>query len=109
MPQPNQQTKTTQNYFCWGGIIYYYDTRSHYILSHLQATWEAGFVTLFLVCNIILNHLKEIWEKTSIFLKIKEDLNFFQMEEDLNIVLNGIFSNGRQPKTKIMQPKTMKL
>ena len=33
LPQPNQQPKTTQNNFCWGGIIFGKKTRI------ASATW----------------------------------------------------------------------
>ena len=32
----------------------------------------------FLVCDPILTHLDEIWKTTSIFLKMEDDLNFFE-------------------------------
>ena len=37
-------------------------------------------------------------------IQMKDDLIFFQTEYDLNIL-----ANGRQPKKKIMQPKTIKI
>ena len=37
-----------------------------------------------------------------IFFQIDDNLNLIQMEYDLNIL-----ANGRQPKKKIMQPKTI--
>jgi hypothetical protein len=43
----------------------------------------------FLVCNLILTQLDEIWKKTSIFLKMEDDLNFFQMEDNLNFDLGN--------------------
>jgi hypothetical protein len=45
LPQPNQQHKTKQN-------------------------TSSNLGSLFLVCNLILTHLEEIWKTTSIFLKI---------------------------------------
>ena len=35
---------------------------------------------------------------------MEDDLNLFQMEDDLNIL-----ANGRQPQNKIMQPETIKI
>ena len=32
----------------------------------------------FLVCSLILTQLEEIWKMTSIFLKLEEDINFFE-------------------------------
>ena len=67
----------------------------------------------FSVCNLILTQPDKLWKTTSIFLKIKDDLNFFQMDDDLNFVLGNIassptkwnmkedlnfFENGRQPQ-----------
>ena len=46
----------------------------------------------FSVCNLILTQLDKLWKTTSIFLKIKDDLNFFQMYDDLNFVLGNIVS-----------------
>ena len=40
----------------------------------------------FWVCNLILTQLDEIWKTTSIFLKMEDDLNYFE--------------NGRRPKKK---------
>ena len=44
---------------------------------------------------------------------MKDDLIFFQMDDNLNLIqmeydLN-ILANGRQPKKKIMQPKTIEI
>ena len=67
----------------------------------------------FSVCNLILTQLDKLWKTTSIFLKIKDDLNFLQMDDDLNFVLGNIvstqldeiwkktsifFEKGRQPQ-----------
>ena len=39
-----------------------------------------------------------------IFFQIDDNLNLIQMEYNLNVL-----ANGRQPKKKIMQPKTIKI
>ena len=46
----------------------------------------------FSVCNLILTQLDEIWKKTSIFLKMEDNLNFFQMEDNLNFALGNLGS-----------------
>jgi hypothetical protein len=55
------------------------------------ATFKAllGNPGSFSVCNLILTQLDEIWKKTSIFLKMEENLNYFQMIDDLNIDLGN--------------------
>ena len=50
---------------------------------------------------------------TLIVFQMKDNLIFFQMDDNLNLIqmeydLN-ILANGRQPKKKIMQPKTIKI
>ena len=47
---------------------------------HTKGSW-------FLVWNLILTQLYELWKTSSIFLKIEDDLNFFQMEDNLYFVL----------------------
>ena len=76
-----------------------------------------------MVSNLNFTKLERLWQTTSIFLKMEDDLNIFKMEDDLNILkmeddLN-IFENGRQTQsfkvrlgkttlTNSEQPKTNK-
>ena len=64
----------------------------------------------------MLTKLDEIWKMTSIFLKLEDNLKFFQKEDDLNFLEmeddlkktmqpkriktknNNIFENGRRPQ-----------
>ena len=83
LSQPNSNTKRS-----WGDHIIEWNPPHpppNKLLRHFQATQEA-------VCNLILTQLDKLWKTTSIFLKIKDDLNFFQMDDDLNFVLGNIVS-----------------
>ena len=49
----------------------------------------------------------------NLFLQMKDNLIFCQMDDNLNLIqmeydLNSL-ANGRQPKKKIMQPKTINI
>ena len=52
-------------------------------------------------------------EDLNFFLQMKDNLIFCQMDDNLNLIqmeynLN-VLANGRQPKKKIMQPKTINI
>ena len=51
--------------------------------------YTSGFLfrfAVFLVCNLILTQLDEIWKTTSIFWKMEDDLIFCKTEDDLHFV-----------------------
>ena len=100
----------TQNNICWCGIIIGHRHRRHHTGSHYNLSSSRQPRKLISVCNLILTQLNEIWKTTSIFSKMEEDLiflliedylNYFQIEGNLNILVNWrkhhFFPNGRWP------------
>ena len=65
-----------------------------FVTTQVQFKRKLGWPINWLirVCNLILTQLDELWKTTSIFLKIEDDLNYFQMEDDLNFVIGDLGS-----------------
>ena len=40
--------------------------------------------------NLVLTQIDEIWKTTSIFLKMHDDFNFFQLGDNLNFILGNL-------------------
>ena len=64
-----------------------------------------------MVCHLILTQLEEIWKTTSIFLKIEDDLKFFEGRQPQFFLIKTtlIFLKMEDDLKKIMQPKQFKV
>ena len=81
LPQPNQQPKTTYNNFCWCGMIIGKNTTTPHTTTTPQKNWRMEDNQNFLLNG----RLRQLFSNG-------RRLQHFQMEDDLNV-----FVNGRQP------------